>query len=162
MTLTLFSTSSPTNALNKNIVPVSSELTVIPYNALDILSPVIICDYNQAYLKANYCYITEFDRYYFCELSTNNGSQLIIKCECDPLYTYKEGIKNSEGTILRSESIGKPTMIPDSNLPILPNIFEITSIPFTTSPFINSSITEPLKFTYILTTITSGDDSIIN
>lgn len=151
MTVTLYNTNSPTNAVSKALTAISSAMDIQPFGALDILYPTLITDFNYSFLNCNYCYISEFNRYYFCTVSTDNAGRLILSCEVDVLMTYKEKILNSPCVIMRSESVGKPTLIPDEQLPIIPNQKDITSIIFDSGELTNAG-----EFSYIITLI-GGD-----
>ena len=95
------------------------------------MAPTIIIDYNETYIAANYMYVAAFGKYYFCKPpKIQTGKRIIFECVEDFLMTYKDELLNVPCTITRSESIGKPTSVPDPELPIDPNRFELKSIPF--------------------------------
>lgn len=88
-----------------------------------MLAPTFILDYKENYLLANYLYCSTFGgRYYYVEdREIEIGKKIVLHCKVDPLYTWKNGFINCNGTITRSESIGGPTYVPDSKFPVDPN-----------------------------------------
>lgn len=128
MTVDLLSTSDDPRTLDKTTTAIAS-LTAKPTENCSILSPRLIINYTAAASAANYMYIQDFGRYYFIDnITVSTGSELILSGSVDVLKTYSSEIKACEATVIRSESIGKPTIYPDSKLPIVPNKYDITSI----------------------------------
>lgn len=66
-------------------------------------SPRIITEYSANLLKANYCYIAEFDRYYFISPhELLSGNRIAFNTKTDLLKTCLSDIKNSTGTATRT------------------------------------------------------------
>ena len=106
----------------------STAITATPTNDIDILSPVVLLNYNSSYLNANYAYIPEFGRYYYVnDKSVKPGQSITLTMSVDPLMSFKNQIKDCTACITRSESIGGPTEIPDDRLPVDPNKKELLS-----------------------------------
>lgn len=153
MTAQFYINTSPTDTLDKNITAISPVITVVPYDATSITRPVLILDYNSDYIDANYIKITwdnGMSYYYYCTVATNNGGQLIVTCERDPLMCFKDAIKNCDITVTRNAGIGAPTIYPDSKLPVYPTKKNITSI---VMPETSSSFTGDGETCYLLTCI---------
>lgn len=151
MTITLYNITCAPNTVNKTDF-LTSAYTLDqcrPNEPCDILGPSIVLSYIDGLETYNYVYIPEFHRYYFITgISLLSGKRAVISCAVDVLHTYHTAIKNCIGTVLRSESIGKPTMIADSKLPIYTNERTIDAINFPDTPF-----TREIGSHFILTTI---------
>ena len=133
-----YTTSDDIKTVNKTITQVTTA-TLKPLHTVDMLNPVFIIDSDNISFSINYVYIQEFDRYYFCTLSPTTAKKIIVSCSVDVLYTYRTGLKSVTACVTRSESIGKPTDVVDSSLPINPNnksivLIDLGSSIFTSSP----------------------------
>lgn len=135
--LNLLKTTDDIRVCAKTVIPVAT-ITATPTEKINILNPSFIVEYKANLLTANYCYISELNRYYYITSHTlEKGNRLIFNCEVDVLKTYYEQIKNCNATVIRSESEGKPSGIPDKQLPINPNKQEVLSILFDKKPFMS-------------------------
>lgn len=72
-------------------------------NVSNILNPSIELKHNNP-TNFNYCFIEEFDRYYFISNWTFNQGLWIASCSIDVLATYKKQIGNNTKNVLRSAS----------------------------------------------------------
>lgn len=73
-----------------------------PFN---IETPEILLDYNDNYLACDYVYIQKFGRYYFRnDIRIENGNQLRLILESDPLMSFKADIDRSQVVAKRSTS----------------------------------------------------------
>lgn len=122
LAITFYNNFSDNRTVNKNITSVMTG-SVYLYEDSSIVNPVVRLDYDDTVLpEMNYAYIPAWNRYYYItDIAALVGGGMRIAMACDVLMTYKGTILNSVQTVIRSESIGKPTMIPDPTLPILPN-----------------------------------------
>ena len=128
MTVTLYQTSDGRRVVTKTLRAIASNVTIVPKEQLDILTPRIRLAWNTSYLAANYMYISDLGRYYFIsDMLLNTGHNIDIIGNVDVLKTYDAQIRALQATIIRSESIGAPTMYPDEKLPIIPGRKTITS-----------------------------------
>lgn len=128
MTVTLYQTSDDRRVVTKTLTAIASNVTIVPKEQLDILTPRIRLAWNTNYLAANYMYISDLGRYYFIsDMLLNTGHNIDIIGNVDVLMTYDAEIRTLQATIIRSESIGAPTMYPDEKLPIVPGRKVITS-----------------------------------
>lgn len=126
-----------TNSADKRVVDKTGNLTAItggsnvscsPTEAVDMLRPTFVINYNANFLTANYLYCSVFGRYYYInDREIEIGKKIILHCEVDPLMSWKGSIKECVGCITRSESVGGPTFVPDNQLPVDPNRKEIKS-----------------------------------
>ena len=102
MNITLYSNSSDNNVVTKNISQIAS-LTGSLRNESGIMSPSILIE--GTYPSANYCYISDWGRYYFIEeiISVrNNVSE--IRCRIDTLMTYAQQIRGLTAIIKKQEN----------------------------------------------------------
>ena len=162
MTINLYSVSVDPRTLDKMRYATlinSTPITVKPTERVNLLNPVFEIDYNESYLLANYAYCDTFDTYYYVSPPhLNTGKRLDIPCTIDVRQTYKNSIEDCSGTVLRAQSLGAPTQITDTKLPINPSQKSITSIvlPETTATF-NTDAT----YSYMLTVV-GGEPEINN
>lgn len=157
MTITLHNITCAPNVVDKSAF-LNGPLTISnvrPNDPCDMLNPSLVLDWFDGISNYNYVYIDTFDRYYFITGTTlTSGKRCVMSCAVDVLHTYHADITKCTGTVLRSESIGKPTMISDSKLPIHTNERTIDSINFPDTPF-----TRTVGSHYILTTIGGSPSS---
>lgn len=138
---------------SNDITLIAAGVPITPTAALDTLSPALIVDYNAALLNANYIYIPAFNRYYFAAPPIIDvGKRMTFSCTVDVLSSVSDILDNIDATIVRSESVGAPTYIPDSKLPINPTVVDMESIKFSSTPFIGDGNS------YILTTLGGGSE----
>lgn len=143
MTLKLYLNSSPDNVVNKNISLLTTAtdtegLAIQPTESFSLLNPVIIVDYDETYLKANYCYIDTYNRYYYINnMVVQTGGCLTIYCSVDVLMTYKDVVLNVQAVVTRNEGIGSPTFVVDESLPVHTNKIYLKEIQFPNQPFNN-------------------------
>lgn len=135
MIVNLLKTTDDTRKINKTTTPVIN-IQALPTEPTNILTPALIVERYNSIMTANYMYIPDFARYYYITNFTMiTGNRIIISGKVDVLKTYAEQLQNCGCIVTRSESIGTPSQIPDSNLPIDPNREEIKSIIFDKDPF---------------------------
>lgn len=138
---------------SNDITLIAAGVPITPTAALDTLSPALIVDYNAALLNANYIYIPAFNRYYFAAPPIIDvGKRMTFSCTVDVLSSVSDMLGNIDATIVRSESVGAPTYIPDNKLPINPVQIDLESIKFSYSPFVGAGRS------YILTTLGGGTE----
>ena len=139
MVLTLYTSTANPKQLDKTkfLTQIGTARTLAPTQIIDELTPVFVIDYNANFLNCNYVYCNEFNKFYFAKKSIDTAGRMIFTCVADSLHTWHEQIKNCTATVIRSESEGKPTGIPDKQLPINPNKQEVLSILFDKKPFMS-------------------------
>lgn len=120
--IVLYNNFSDNRTVNKDIRQVLTG-SIYLYEDSSIVNPVVRLDYDSTIVPAvNYAYVPAWNRYYYItDISALIGGGMRIAMSCDVLMTYKGSILNSVQTVIRNEGIGKPTMIADPTLPILPN-----------------------------------------
>ena len=98
----------------------------------DIINPTIILSGTNTEVESNYnyCYISNFGRYYFItDEPIFRSNVIILRMTCDPLMSYKEVLLNNEVYVDRYENSTKD--LPDSLQAIKPNI-NTQIVPFNT------------------------------
>ena len=92
MELKIYHNNSNTNVLSKNITLVDTlDFSLKKDNS--ILQPVLIL---KNYVDGNYCYIKEFNRYYYItDIKLLTGGLYQLHLEVDVLMTYKDVIMNN-------------------------------------------------------------------
>lgn len=152
-TVNLLFTSADPRQVNKPYSVIAGAVNIIPTSAFDIIAPTLYLDYKENYLSANYCYIPMLKRYYYInDISIDIGKRIALNCKIDVLMSYSSEIRQCQACVVRSESVGKPTYVQDSQLPIHPSDQEIKSIRFSEEPFIPTLLSSH----YIITTIGGG------
>ena len=104
MKITLYNTKSEKEKLNKEL----TELVVVDdakiTSSFDMLKATVILKRNviDDITKINYLYIDSLKRFYFCDVTIENGF-IILSCDVDALMSYKTDILKIEATIDRNE-----------------------------------------------------------
>ena len=125
MTVILYRTSDDNRVLNKSLTAIAT-ITASPLENCALLNPRMRFRYSASLKSANYMYIPELNRYYYIKsMSVNPGGEYEVVGDIDVLKTYASDIRKAHATIIRSESVGGPTYIPDSKLPVNPNKKEL-------------------------------------
>ena len=116
MNVILYNNKSDKRQLVKNIAEIKTILATAKGD-INIISPTLIIQNFST--DFNYCYISDFDRYYFVKsITLLTGQRIQIDLTVDVLMTYKEEIKNLTVNVLRYENI-EPTFLTDSRIPLL-------------------------------------------
>ena len=136
--------------VNRYMNTIRSEVGLSPLSSINQLRPVFVVDYNAAYLGANYISAPFLQRKYFCTVSIDTAGRCVFDCSVDHL---AHNFGNCDITVTRNGGIGKPTLIPDSKLPILPNKESITSTTASNNYF-TDGLTE--QYCYLVTVINGG------
>lgn len=102
MEITLYTTKSANNAINKKLVnPLTYEIKF--KGKCDIRHPVIVLKSLED-IKANYCYIEKLGRYYFITNITVQPNYIYqLDLEVDVLESFKEDILKSKCLIVKQE-----------------------------------------------------------
>lgn len=152
--MTAYINSSEASVINKQLTEIGN-YTMRPTDAVDIERPSFIINYTAELLQCNYIYVPSFGRrYYYAWITTKPGGEAIIKCLSDPLKSFWNYIQNCSALITRSESVGAPTMYPDSMLPVYPSKKNVTSIvmPHSAAP-LSGDLSTSATDCYLLTVL---------
>lgn len=104
MIMKIYSTKDGENVINKRL-NFLDEFTIRLKNETDMYSPTIILNDRNInnLLLSNYCYLDEFNRYYFIRSIENQSLNLwVLNLECDVLESFKDEILNSHGEVDRA------------------------------------------------------------
>ena len=112
-------TSDRNNKYNKTVNYIANNVPISTMSTINQLSPVFIINRDDRLLGANYVNATFLGRKYFCTISIDTAQRMVLTCNVD--YVSSFDLSDCDITVLRNGGIGKPTEIPDSKLPILPN-----------------------------------------
>ena len=97
MEMILYKTNDSDNVINKTLTAVYS-FNLNMKKDVDIVQPIIILNDKgmMEFTKCNYCYLQEFDRYYFIRAIDNVSNHLwSLSLECDVLESFKLDILTS-------------------------------------------------------------------
>lgn len=83
----------------------------------DVERPEIYLAHDDSIDHANYCYIADFGRYYYCKDLPQLGQTMRFTCESDPLMSFRSGILASPAVISRNPW-HFDLYVPDPKLPI--------------------------------------------
>lgn len=135
LTVTFYTSLANPKKLDKSgdLLAIGTAKTLHVKHKIDLLNPVFEVDYNAAFLAANYIYIAEFGRYYFCTIATDTAQRITVSAAVDVLYSHAAQIKGAAVTVIRSEAAGI-TYVVDDKLPIDPNRFFTQGANFPESP----------------------------
>lgn len=155
MTIDLYNCTADRRKLDKSasMTAITGEngLSCRPTAQVNMINPEFEIDYSAAYTNCNYLYCRDFDRWYFVDNPRfNTAGRFVLPCTIDVRMTARASISNCKATILRAESLGNPTKIPDSKLPINPNKKQITSIVI---PETSGTLSTNAVWSYLLTVI---------
>ena len=116
-TISLFKTASENNRVVKaltNEKQLSGELR----NQTSVLKPTIRIESADNISGYNYCYISEFGRYYYItDIVSVRTNCFIIYLRCDVLMSYSAQIKSLR-PIIEREEVGQSSGLIDNDMPI--------------------------------------------
>lgn len=92
--VSFYKTNSDPRLLAKNLTQLGTLSCELLENT-SIVNPTMLVDLPATYKVANYMYIQDFNRYYFCRTEIDNGSLCRIYGECDVLMSFRQGILNT-------------------------------------------------------------------
>lgn len=105
MNITLYINKSEKNKIGKNLsndFPLSGALR----DATNIINPVILIELNEIG-NYNYCYIPEFNRYYFItDITVIRTGLFAISLMVDVLESFQTSIKNLSVILLNTQNVG--------------------------------------------------------
>lgn len=107
--------SSDNNKINKNITAVASSVSVTCYDDTNMINPRLIV--SAAEDNFNYCYISDFNRYYFVTDKTISQGRVYLQLKVDPLLSFASEIEDL-GVILARSTDHYDLFLPDSDYPV--------------------------------------------
>lgn len=151
MTLNLMVCTNDNRVINKtpeNVKTVNCSV----YGDCSMFQPTLLLSYFSGIEKCNYCYIPEWNRYYFVVNSTfSNGKQIILNLHCDVLMSFKPEIEALNCYITRADKGNK--YVSDGNIIISSDTF-VNNFLFDSSPFVDVG---RLGGAYVLNVLGGGD-----
>ena len=153
MKIILYNNKSDSRVLNKNIEHLE-EIDVILKSAQNIMSPEIMLQTKTLPINANYCYISDFGRYYFINAQRlDNGNVSKIELTVDVLMSFKNLILKS--TVVAERTTNKynrylPDIVP--TLAKFNNIYKLFTPPAVGLPFYSDGITSE-NYSILLTVL---------
>ena len=115
MTVTFYSISDDARVLNKTLgLPIKSLTTVEIWGECSIMDPVLRVVYDSSLLGANYCYISDWGRYYYIEgYDLSEGREMYIRMHEDVLMSNATAIGELNCTVVRTAKNGKANLYLD-------------------------------------------------
>ena len=115
MTVTFYSVSDDARVLNKTLGDAVATLSTVEiFGECSIMDPVLKLVYDADLLDANYCYISDWKRYYYIEnYDLSNGREMYVRMHEDVLMSNKTAIGNLECTIVRTAKNGRANLYLD-------------------------------------------------
>ena len=111
MDITLYINNSEKNKIGKNITNDFS-LSGSLRDATNIINPVILIELNEI-SNYNYCYIPNFNRYYFItDITVIRTGLFAISLMVDVLESFKTDIKNLSVILLNTQNVGTNNYLP--------------------------------------------------
>lgn len=104
MLVNFYKNTSENNAINKNIDIVTSKDCVIKSN-ISVMKPSLIVTYDGNIDEINYCYISEYGRYYYIDnITLMTGNRYSVECSVDVLMSFKDYIRNLDCIIDKAQN----------------------------------------------------------
>jgi len=120
MTIDLYNNNSEVEKINKTLTNQLS-LTGVVRGEIDVENPTVEIDASNqqnAVISRNYCYITEFGRYYYITEKTFVTNELcLLQLQRDPLMSFATEILNTKMLFDRSEIYGQ-NYVTDNSRPV--------------------------------------------
>ena len=142
MNIVLYNNKSDSRVLNKSIEQIAT-IDVILKSAQNIMSPEIMLQTKTLPIEANYCYISDFGRYYYINAQRlDNGNVSKIELTVDVLMSFKDMILKS--TVVAERTTNKynrylPDIVP--TLAKFNNIYKLFTPPVIGNPFYSDGTT---------------------
>lgn len=129
MNITLYKSSAEPNRLNKTafLTQVAAYTGAVARQNLSLMNPVLVLEESITNIKdANYCYISDFGRYYYIREKTcdANGLYTLI-LNVDVLMSFKTEILMQRGIVSKQEGIYNmylPSEVPSEVRPLVSTV----------------------------------------
>ena len=118
MTITFYNQLNDNRVVSKNLGEALHSAECTPLGECSIQNPVIMIRQFNGYATVNYCYISDYGRYYYItEVIAHSGDLLEIRCKVDVLMSFGDVIRQCTGVCTANERIGTSYVV-DKNLPL--------------------------------------------
>lgn len=111
------------NEVNKTLQE-NSEYTGLLNASFNVLTPVVRFR-TRTPVTFNYVYIESLNRYYFVKELTQDGDLCTVRLKVDVLFTYKDKILASSGTLTQGENVNKYLSNRTNVVDVRPNVRKI-------------------------------------
>lgn len=128
-TVDFYNSTDDPRVIGKNLSATVTGVNCNIKGSINILYPTFVLKWNSSIANSNYC-MWNSKSYFITNKTLDSAKQMTISCAIDVLETYKDSIKSSPCTCIRSESEGKPTFVIDKSLPIEENRTENINVNF--------------------------------
>lgn len=123
MSITLMQMDSDTRELTKHIVISSNALNCNFKKGCSLINPIVEIDGNSYNYDFNYCYISDFQRYYYINnVISETGGIAVLECSVDVLQSHAGDINKTSQLISRyndkNSDFLKNNLVIDNNLPL--------------------------------------------
>ena len=115
-TCTLYTMTGDPHSFNKSLSSLG-DFSCDFKNIIDVETPEVYVAAGATYDQANYMYLPEFGRYYYCKARAGSGNTITFECESDPLMSFKSQILACPAVIARNPW-HFDLYVPDPKLPI--------------------------------------------
>lgn len=133
MEIIFYNNKSSNNTLNKTITETFRTSGTLR-DETSIVDPVIMLDKSVNVINSNYCYIPQFNRYYYIvNVTTSNNRLWMVTMHVDVLMSFKSDIQNTSGIVARQENNYNKKLV-DNELPVT-NDVDIYNYTFGSQPF---------------------------
>lgn len=90
ISVSFYNVSDDPKCTYKNLGEATHSASAVPYEPIDYIRPRLILDYDSDIESSNYCYISDWERYYFIrKRDLVNGQKMVITLEEDELMTFR-------------------------------------------------------------------------
>ena len=131
MLVNLYSCADDVRRYRKNLTLIAEGINAKPTQPCSVLQPTLILNNTANYINANYIYIPDWSRYYFCTATLLTGAEIQLQCDVDVLMSYD--LTECDTMVIRSEQAGI-NYIPDKQLPVDPSRSNLHGILFPQQP----------------------------
>ena len=149
MTITFYNQLNDNRVLTKGLGEAIASVSCEPSGECSVHTPIIKVRQFSGYGNINYCYIDDYNRYYYItNVIAKTGGLLEIHCKVDVLKTYDAVIRQCAAVCIANEMVGSSYII-DKNYPV--DIKKETTVyKFEGEPF-NTETASDSSFNFVLT-----------
>lgn len=128
MLMVLYKTADSENVINKELTEIHRTDVKMKMNISVTVPTIVLNDLPTIPLiKSNYCYLEQFDRYYFIRDIRVDGKLISLELECDVLESFKADILNSNITYQSEIKEGDYSEVSEFNSGVVPITVEYDS-----------------------------------
>lgn len=130
-----YNNSSANNVVPKIKSAIGNPIVCSIFEECDILAPMLLVDYTDSVINANYCYIPKFGRYYYITGNTiYDGNKVRLSLKCDALESHWNSFKGSICQAKRSSNRGNKMLVDDTKSYLAQPFYDYRELPFEFNP----------------------------